>query len=187
MLTGGMEDVYNPLLFGLNPSLSLSLPLSICKRTESSHPHTSSLLPHPGRRRRRSDLCHTQSYTSRLHNHLSSRETSLDALKLLGVSDFPRWSHLIVMRIKNYPPEWYFLFSVCVFWLSQGSAIHRLSEAMMTLVKSTVQVRNPSHSICGKKMWELNFHNMLIYILQYLLGEFYVYLFVVLCLFVFLS
>lgn len=29
MLTGGMEDVYNPLLFGLNPSLCLILRLSV--------------------------------------------------------------------------------------------------------------------------------------------------------------
>ena len=43
MLTGGMEDVYNPLLFGLNPSLSLfslSLCLSLGGQTEASPPHT---------------------------------------------------------------------------------------------------------------------------------------------------
>lgn len=80
MLTGGMEDVYNPLLFGLNPSLSLTL--SICKRTESSHPRTSSRSPHPGWEKQR-DLCHTQSFDSQLYKHLSSQETSLNTLMSL--------------------------------------------------------------------------------------------------------
>ncbi len=44
-----------------------------------------------------------------------------------------------------------------------------------TTLKSMVQVGDPSHLMCGKIMWELDFHNsMFIYTLQWLLGLFFV-------------
>lgn len=97
MLTGGMEDVYNPLLFGLNPSLSGAL----CQSVKGQGPHIFTHLSSASSDLKSTNLCHTQSFTSQLHKHPNSQEPSLKALMSLVSQIFPWWSDLIVMKIKN--------------------------------------------------------------------------------------
>lgn len=88
MLTGGMEDVYNPLWFGLNPSICLTL--SLRERTGASHPHTS----HPGLD---STALISVTQTSLLPGNISQLRSRLQCLRFFP----PWWDDFIVVRMKN--------------------------------------------------------------------------------------
>lgn len=95
MLTGGMEDVYNPLLFGLNPSLSGAL----CQSGKGQGPlHIHTSLFCLIRLEKHQSLSHTVFYQPASQ---TSQEPSLKALMSLVSQIFPWWSDLIVMKIKN--------------------------------------------------------------------------------------
>lgn len=96
MLTEGMEDVYNPLLFGLNPSLCLSLCLSGRGQRPQILTHSLLCLIQVGK----AQITFTQSLLPAFHKHLRSQETSINALMCLVSQIFPDGVNSLV-RIKN--------------------------------------------------------------------------------------
>lgn len=117
MLTRGMQDVYNPLLFGLNPSLSLALCLSV----REQNPH---ILTHPlfcPIQAGEAMICHTQSFTSQLHKHLSSQETSLNTrMSQISLMD---WFHCHENQEHSLQSSW----TIHLNWTDWMSVVFSIS------------------------------------------------------------